>query len=412
MTDLTTLAARRIIETVGSSGTPPEWGFQHFTAGIDPYLDVLEDDYLKTFLPEGGSTFKLLVGTYGGGKTHFLYSVRDVGWRHGFPVAYVTLSQDASPFHRLDRVYAAIARSVSLPVSGEEALSGIERGLLPLLKMWHVRLTTDLREQGIPEEELLAAELEVAAQTVQGVESLQMQKALTLALEAVATNDHETLTDLLQWLGAEGYARDRHRAYGLLHGIDKSVALNMLRSLIQWIRQLGYPGLVILFDEAEQVPSLSTRQRDALLSNVRELIDECGHHHFQGVMMLYAVPDQTFFEGRSSVYEALNQRISSVFEVFNPTGVTILLDDLDMDPVELLTAIGTKLTRVYETAYGVTLSGASAAIDAMARAAYEQRFGDIGYKRLFVQGCVRVLHLLRSNADKVVDLPQARKLIQ
>lgn len=412
MSELSPLAARRIIETVGSSGTPPEWGFDHFTAGIDPYLDVLEEDYLASFLPEGGSTFKLLVGTYGGGKTHFLYSVRDKGWRHGFPVAYVTLSQDASPFHRLDRVYAAIARSITLPVSGEAALAGLERGLLPLLKMWHVRLTDDLRERGLSGDELLESELEVAAQTVQGVESLQMQKALTQALRALATNDHEALTDLLQWLGAEGYARERHRRFGLLHGIDKSVALNMLRSLVQWVRQLGYPGLVILFDEAEQVPSLSTRQRDSLLSNLRELIDECGHHHFQGVMMVYAVPDETFFEGRSSVYEALNQRISSIFEVFNPTGVTIRLEELDVDPVELLTAIGAKLTRVYEVAYGATLSGAPAAVDAVARAAYEQRFGDIGYKRLFVQGCVRAFHLLRSSGGKVVDLAQARKLIQ
>ena len=99
-----TFAARRIIETVGSSGTPPEWGFQYFTSGLEPYLTVLEQDYLSSYLRQGGATFKLLVGTYGGGKTHFLYNVRALGWNHGFPVAYVTLSPEASPFHRLDKV--------------------------------------------------------------------------------------------------------------------------------------------------------------------------------------------------------------------------------------------------------------------------------------------------------------------
>lgn len=409
--ELSAFAARRVIETVGSSGTPPEWGFQHFTAGIEPYLQVLDDDYLREYLAEGGSTFKLLVGTYGGGKTHFLYSVRATAWQRGYPVAYVTLSHAESPFHRLDRVYAAVARSIALPVLGESAFDVQETGILPLLKAWHVHLTGVLRERGLLESELLDAELELARKAVQGIESLQMQRAITQALEALARGRDEDLADLLQWLMAEGYARDRHRRFGLLHGIDKSVALSVLRSLVQWARELGYPGLCMLFDEAEQVPSLSTRQRDALLSNLRELIDECGHQHFRGVLMMYAVPDQSFFEGRSSVYEALNQRIASIFEVFNPTGVTIRLDDLDIDPIELLTSIGRKLAGVYETAYGTSLSGATESIEAVGRAAYEQRFGDIGYKRLFVQGCVRAFHLLRAGRAARIDLEAARKLV-
>jgi hypothetical protein len=411
MVELSSLAARRIVETVGSSGTPPPWGFQHFTAGIEPYLEVLEDDYFKEYLAEGGATFKLLVGTYGGGKTHFLYSVRSLGWKHGYPVAYVPLSHDASPFHRLDKVYAAIARSISLPATGDEVLGGLELGLLPLLKSWHVRLQADLRENGIGEEELAEAEVEVVRRALQGIESLQVQKALVGAMEALAMGRDDDLADLLQWLSGEGYARDRHRKYGLLHGIDRGIALSAIRSLVQWIRQMGYPGLCILFDEAEQVPSLSTKQRDALLSNLRELIDECGHHHFQGVMMIYAVPDENFFEGRSSVYEALNQRISSVFEVFNPTGVTIRLDDLEMEPLELLQSVGEKLAVIYEVAYGMKLKNASAAVSAVAKAAHEQRFGDIGYKRLFVQGCIRAFHLIRKDRATPLDLTAARKLV-
>ena len=412
MSELSPFAARRIIETVGSSGTPPEWGFQFFTAGIDPYLEVLDEDYLSEFLVEGGSTFKLLVGTYGGGKTHFLYSTRDLAWRRGYPVAYVTLSADESPFHRLDKVYAAIARSIQLPADGEEAFESSEKGIIPLLKAWHVRLSTDLMERGLPADELIDAELAVAARNVAGVESLQMRQALVKALEALARGRDDDLMDLATWLNADGYERSRHRRFGLLHGIDRSVALSMLRSLTQWVRALGYPGLTILFDEAEQVPSLSTKQRDALLSNLRELIDECGHHHFQGVMMIYAVPDERFFEGRSSVYEALNQRIASVFQVFNPTGVKIRLDDLEMEPKELLKKVGGRLATVYQTAYGAKLKHIGPTVDIMAAAAYEQRFGDIGYKRLFVQGCVRAFHLLRKDKlDGTLDMAGARKLL-
>jgi len=59
--------ARRIIETVGSFGTPPEWGFQYFTVGLEDYLNLIEEEYLKTFIKDdGGSTFKLVIGAYGG----------------------------------------------------------------------------------------------------------------------------------------------------------------------------------------------------------------------------------------------------------------------------------------------------------------------------------------------------------
>jgi hypothetical protein len=412
MSELSRSDARRVIETIGSSGTPPIWGFQNFTVGLEPYLDILESDYLEEYLAEGGATFKLLVGTYGGGKTHFLYSLRALGWQHGYPVAYVPLSADESPFHRLDRVYAALVRSLMLPVGSSKDLKDSERGFLPILKIWMERLREEVRSEGVAKGEQLDEIIRRAARRVEGIESLQMQKALVQALEALGRGRSDDLSELLQWLSAQGYSRTTHRRFGLLHGINKSVALQMLRSLSQWIRVVGFPGLCVLFDEAEQVPSLSTKQRDALLSNLRELIDECGHHHFQGVMMVYAVPDETFFEGRSSVYEALNQRIASVFEVFNPTGVKIRLDELGLEPLPLLHQLGVRLAEVYRIAYRCKVPAADAAVESVARAAYEQRFGDIGYKRLFVQAWIRALHLLRAGAATEIDIEQARKLVQ
>jgi len=76
--ELTARIARRIIDTVGANGTPPEYGFQFFTEGLDPYLSIIEDEYLGSYINQGGSAFKLVVGVYGGGKTHFLYCVRDI----------------------------------------------------------------------------------------------------------------------------------------------------------------------------------------------------------------------------------------------------------------------------------------------------------------------------------------------
>jgi hypothetical protein len=150
-----------------------------------------------------------------------------------------------------------------------------------------------------------------------------------------------------------------------------------------------------------------------MLSNLRELIDECGYASFKNVMIFYALPDENIFEGASNVYEALKQRISSVFDFFNPSGVKINLEDMDHNPIALLEEIGKKLKAIYEEAYEHAFAGdISPIIQQLAQEAYERRFGDIGYIRLFVQGIIRAFHLLSKESKETLDKDQTVKLLE
>jgi hypothetical protein len=394
--DLDLRVAQRIIEAVGTHGVPPEYGLQHFTAGLDPYLSVIEKEYLATFIREGGSAFKMVIGAYGGGKTHFLYCIRDLAWKHNFVVSYVRLSPTESPFHSLDRVYGAIVKGLTIPLSPEELLSGYERGIKSFLRSWFSIRQQDLKSKGFFGGDLHEEFLREVEQ-IEIVESLSFARAVKGALRCLLEGRSEGFECICQWLNGEFYDRKTHGHYGIFQRIDRTTAFSMIRSLVQWIRQVGYSGLVILLDEAEQTPSLSTRQKGEHLSNLREIIDECGHTGFQGVFILYAVPDENFLEGRTQVYEALRQRLETVFNTLNPTGVKINLEELPLQGVELLMEIGENLKRIYELAYSCVLDGdiSQDVIRRVAEAAYNQRFGDIGYKRLFVQKCIQALHILR-----------------
>jgi hypothetical protein len=195
--------------------------------------------------------------------------------------------------------------------------------------------------------------------------------------------------------------------------IDKSTAFSMIRSLIRLVREVGYSGLVVLFDEAEQIPSMSGKEKDRLLSNLRELIDECGHRTLANSMFFYAVPDENFLQGRTQIYEALRQRVSTVFEKFNPSGVKINLEELSQRPEQLLHEIGEKLAYIYEIAYEMKFDSDTLreSIGNIADAAYERRFGDIGYKRLFVQSVVKGFGLLREKPTVVIDRDKAEQLV-
>ncbi|MBM4371803.1 MAG: DUF2791 family P-loop domain-containing protein [Deltaproteobacteria bacterium] len=391
--------ARRIIEVLGAHGIPPESGLQHFSVGLDPWLKVLENDYLRTFIGEdGGAAFKLVVGAYGGGKTHFLYTVRELAWRQGYAVAYVPLSGDETPFHRMELVYASVARSLTGPRSEEQLFSGYEKGLGALLAEWTAELLP--RTGGEP-----GALDGILDGVLDGVENVNFSRALRAAIHALARRDAATFERMKGWLTVQGFDRLAFRDHGILRSVDRSNAFSVLRSLVQFLRAAGYTGLVVLFDEAEVVPSMSSRDRQHLLANLRELIDSCGHNEFRGTMFFYAVPDYGFFEGRLNVYEALRQRLSSVFEFDNPTGVAIELERTAGDPQEALEDIGGRLYDIYCTAYGWTgdRDVLVPRLQALARDAWQRRGGDIGYKRLFVKGAVRLFHAARAGRLDALD---------
>ena len=59
MKGLDSTIARRIMENLGSNGTPPEWGVGLYSVGLEPYMQIIREDYLQTFVREdGGATFK------------------------------------------------------------------------------------------------------------------------------------------------------------------------------------------------------------------------------------------------------------------------------------------------------------------------------------------------------------------
>ena len=415
MNQLDKKSARRIIETVGSFGTPPEWGFQYFTVGLEEYLNLIDEEYLKTFIKDdGGSTIKLVIGAYGGGKTHFLYNVRELAWNENFVVSYVNLSPEEAPFHRLELVYRAIVNNLMYPMDAEELLKGVEKGIEPFIINWYERQTESFRDAGLQGETLDQELINYAKAIQRDIENVNFARAISQAFLFLHQDREEDSRNIIQWLRVEGYERNLHKEYGLLHPIERSNAFSMIRSLIQWVRNIGYSGLVILFDEAEQVPSLSSKQRELMLSNLRELIDECGHASFKNVMIFYAIPDENIFEGASNVYEALKQRISSVFDFYNPSGVKINLEDMDREPIALLEEIGQKLRSIYEEAYEHSFAGdiAGDIIRRLAEEAYERRFGDIGYIRLFVQGAIRAFHMLRKEPTKTLNRELSIKLLE
>ena len=391
--------ARNIIEQIGR-GQPPNYGIEFFSSGIEDYLSTISKEYLSDYIQDGGASFKMVVGVYGGGKTHFLYSVRDLAWQQNFGVSYVSLkSSGECPFHKLDLVYKAIINGLVPPLPPEELSDGYEPGISAFLQAWYSKKLSEYQNQDLTEQEIRQSILAECRDLETSSDSFS--NAIRKALDAYSRDDIDTFRTICQWLKGEGFDRRQHSKHGILQRIDKSTAFHMIRSLGQTVRHFGYSGLVVLLDEAERVSSLSTRDREQHLSNLREVIDECSQSTFQGMMLFYAVPDANFLEGKTMVYEALKQRVSTTFTTLNPMGVMIELEKSIPEPIPFLEEVGSKLQFVYETVYPGSFDADSCRqlISEFAAWAHNLRYQDEGYKRLFVQKLIPGFNYLRAKGE-------------
>lgn len=410
------LLARQIIETLGQSGTPYSKGVSYYNVGNETLLNTLDSSYLGSYLADGGAVFKLVVGDYGSGKSHFLYCVRDRAWQRDFAVSKVDLSPKECPYNDQRLVYAAVASSIIWHELGSQ--SEDERGLSRFLEGTLRRL---LAHYGGDIEDPDAATLpEVRAflHTLQAtpVDSLSFHKAIEGYFNALLRGQERRLESLERWLHGETVSTEDMRdlrTIGVTERIRRNNAFKMLRSLCQAVRAMGYTGLVLLFDEGDRMMSVGGKSEKVATDNLREVIDRC-REDLPGAMFMYAVPP-AFIHDIVPKYPALQQRVLTpgYFSRANPFSAQINLDQLDMPDHELLVEIGSRLLAIFEIAYNVKLNADIQAqnIEILAQAATESYLA-ISHRRLFVKTIVMEWYRQKEEGEQVINMEYAEAAIR
>ncbi len=402
--------ALKILERMGESGIPPERGIGWVNVGNGELLGVLDREYLDLQLGEaGGSTFKLVQATYGAGKTHFLYCLRDRAWQRGYLAALVNLSPNECPFHEPLRVYAKVAEELAIHPTGEldDAVRGIPEVLRAFvdgqLEAWGDEGLRDWLTQTLPR---------------MPVDRVSLRKVAQRFMLAHLDGNQDECDLLEAWLLAhEGIKAPDVKHLGIFEVPSRDSAMPLLRSLVQLVRHLDYKGTVLLFDEAEKTLSISgsTRVRDATLNNLRELIDLCGKSQLPGTMMVYAVTPE--FTNRVMMdYPALKQRIGhplQAMSVRSPKAPLIDLETLEIDVCDMLEQIGLRLADVFAVAYqrpvtATQRDNAQTLAQATADTALE-----FAHRRLFVKTWIRWLDEQRlAGTDAKLTAATARRRLQ
>ncbi len=408
--------ARQIIEVLGQSGTPLSKGVSYYNVGNESLLSAIDTHYLGSYLADGGAVFKLVVGDYGSGKSHFLYCVRDRAWERNFAVSRVELSPKESPYDDQKRVYGAVASSIIWHDPDE--LGEDERGLTRFLEGTLRRLVAphgvDLQDEGTSDLPDVQALQQTLAATP--VDSLSFQKAVEGYVSALLRGQELRQEALGRWLhGEEVSPEDMRdlRQIGVTEKINKNNAFKVLRSLCQVVRALGYTGLVLLFDEGDRMLSVGGKSEKVATDNLREVIDRC-REDLPGTMFMYAVPPE-FVKSIVPKYPALQQRIQTptYFSRANPFSPQISLDKLDLPDDELLTQIGNRLLPIFQVAFDIHLDADIQAqnIRLFSEAA-RHSYLDMSHRRLFIKALVMEWYRQKEQGEQVVSAEYAAGLIR
>jgi hypothetical protein len=362
---------------------------------------------LGSFIEWGGSSFKLVIGAYGGGKTHFLYCVRTLAWDRKYVVSYVPLSPGECPFSRFELVYKSIVANLTYPLTFETPPRHFDKGIDAFVRHWFMEKRGEFKDDQT---------LQAYIKSICSIESSSFANATRAAFFALMedSGDYEYI---IQYLKGEDVTKEIRNKYSINERLDKTTAFRFIRSLTQWIREIGYSGLILLFDEAERGLSIaSSREKRIVLDNLRQLVDECGNSRLPSCMVFYAVPDERqLLEEKLEAYEALRQRLSGSLSKVNPSGVRIELEKLQIDPVIFLKELGEKLSKIYTISYPSAhfdREKLNQTIFSIAQEAYQQRYADVSYRRIFVKSIIRAFHILKDEPETSISRSYAQRIIK
>ena len=291
----------KLLAHLASAGTPPDDGESvlRISAGLSESLARTERETL-TFAASGGGDLQFIVGSYGRGKTHYLKAVLHRARKQGFVTAYVNCDSGRSPFQSLEETYRAIASSMAPPAGTGGVCSIVEA----------VYVTRDTTERRMLVERVKSNKALV----------LEFRNLVRAYADAVADYSDEDLTDRLKallsatptyrvTLGEMYREYQRLRLLKPLGKLAKRNAAAWLRALLSLPHVLGYPGLIVAFDETEMaVRSAGAAAQRAHLAHIRNFIDHMATGAFRGCAVYYAVAEE-FMELAGNELEALSQRI-------------------------------------------------------------------------------------------------------
>jgi len=288
------------------AGVTPRTGLQHIQVGRVREVEALLKDIERII--DGGSAFRLIIGEFGSGKSFFLQLIRSIALEKGL----VTVHADLSPDRRLyasggqaRNLYAELMRNLSTRTKpdGNALSSVVERFITEARRVANTSMATV--------DSVIANRLSHLSELVGGYD---FAKVIASYWKGYEQNNEQLKSDVIRWLRGEFTTKtDARKALGVRTIVNDANVYDHFKLLGLFIRQAGYGGLLVNFDEMVNLYKLSSqRARVSNFEQILRMLNDClqGSAEYIG-FLLGGTPD-FLFDPRKGLfsYEALHSRLA------------------------------------------------------------------------------------------------------
>jgi hypothetical protein len=288
------------------AGVVPRIGQHLIQVGRAQELRALIEDIDR--IADDGSTFRLIIGEYGAGKTFFLNLVRSIALEKKL----VTIHADLNPDRRLHAsggqarsLYAELARNMATRTKPEGgALAGI-------LEKFITQAKSESEQTGVSTDQIVRQNTQQLAEMVNGYDFADVVLAYWRGFE----KDNEQLcADAVRWMRGEFTTKtDARAALGVRTIVDDASVYDQLKLLARFVRLAGYSGLLVCLDEMVNLYKLAnTQARTSNYEQILRILNDSLQGSAEGLGFILGGTPEFLLDTRRGLYSypALQSRLS------------------------------------------------------------------------------------------------------
>lgn len=288
------------------AGVVPRTGQHLVQVGRNREIETMVSDTDR--IADGGSSFRLVTGEYGAGKTFFLNLVRAVALEKKLVVA----SADLNPDRRLHAsggqarsLYAELMRNLSTRTKPEGgALSGVVEKFISTAK-------AEAKAEGKETEIVLRAKLEQLTELVNGYDFADVIAAYCKGYEE---GNEQLKSDAIRWLRGEFTTKtDARTALGVRTIVDDASVYDQLKLMARFCRLAGFAGLLVSLDEMVNLYKLAnTQARNANYEQILRILNDSLQGTAVGLGFVLGGTPEFLLDTRRGLYSypALQSRLA------------------------------------------------------------------------------------------------------
>lgn len=288
------------------SGVVPRVGLQHIQVGRSEELKSFINDI--STISEGGTSFRVVIGEYGSGKTFFLSLVRSIALQKGL----VTMHADLSPTKRLHGgdgqsrlLLSELVSSISTRTKQEgNALQNILEKFISIARQEAERRNVDVMA-------IINDELTDLNEYPGGYTFIQVINKYWAAYE---TGDDILRDHVLRWLKAEYSTKtDCLHDLGLREYLDDASFFNTLKLYSLLVKKAGYNGLLVCLDEMVNLYKITNSvSRRANYEEILNILNNTLQGNISNIGFIMSGTPEFLTDGNRGLYSynALKSRLA------------------------------------------------------------------------------------------------------